>query len=100
MSFTGFFMNTEVTKESNMETISKMSEYAKRYHTAIGFGWVKDCGEKTENHYTVVDKEGKIVSDYTKIHPFTFSGEDKKFQGGETINVFGLGGIKFSTFIL
>ena len=99
MSFTGFSMNTEVTKECNMETISKMSYYAKKYHTAIGFGWVKDCGEKAENHYTIVDRGGKMISNYAKIHPFSFSGEDKKFQGGEAINVCELGGVKFSTFI-
>lgn len=74
MSFTGFSMNTEVTKESNLETISRISDYAKKYHTAIGFGWVKDCGEKSENHYTIVNKEGKMISDYAKIHPVFFRG--------------------------
>lgn len=98
MSFTGFSMNTEVTKESNLETISRISDYAKKYHTAIGFGWVKDCGKKSENHYTIVNIEGKMISDYAKIHPF-FSGEDKKFQGGKKIDVFELDGIRFSTFI-
>lgn len=99
MSFTGFSMNTEITKESNLKTVNKMTDYAKKYHIAIGFGWVKDYGEKSENHYTIVDKEGKIVSDYVKIHPFSFSGEDRKFKGGERINVFELNGVKFSTFI-
>lgn len=99
MSFTGFSMNTDVTKENGCETINKISDYAKRYHIAIGFGWVKDCGEKSENHYTVVDKEGNIISDYAKIHPFSFSGEDQKFRGGEKIIAFELGGVIFSTFI-
>lgn len=36
MSFTGFSMNTEVTKERNLETISRISDYAKKYYTAIG----------------------------------------------------------------
>lgn len=99
MSFTGFSMNTEITKESNLETVGKMADYARKYSTAIGFGWVKDCGEKSENHYTVINKEGRTVSDYAKIHPFSFSGEDKKFQGGEKIVVFDLGGIRFATCI-
>lgn len=99
MSFTGFSMNTEMTKEGNFETVNKISNYAKTYHIAIGFGWVKDCGEKSENHYTIVDKEGKVISDYAKIHPFSFAGEDKKFQGGEKIDIFKLNGITFSTFI-
>ncbi len=99
MSFTGFSMETDVTKERHLETVGKMAEYAKKYQLAIGFGWVKDCGEKSENHYSVIDKNGEIVSDYAKIHPFSFSGEDRKFQGGESIDVFELGRIKCSTFI-
>lgn len=99
MSFTGFSMNTDATKEHNMETISRIADYARQYGIAIGFGWVKDCGEKSENHYTIINKEGEIVSDYAKIHPFSFSGEDQKFQGGEHIVNFEHGGIKFTSFI-
>ena len=76
-----------------------MQQYAVQYHISIGFGWVKDCGEKSENHYTIVNKAGKIISDYAKIHPFSYSGEDIKFQGGNKIAVFELDNIKFSTFI-
>lgn len=99
MSFTGFSMETNRTKERQLETVNKMKEYAKKYQMAVGFGWVKDCGQKSENHYTVVDKNGEIVSDYAKIHPFSFSGENQKFQGGESIDVFELNGMKCSTFI-
>ncbi len=99
MSFTGFSMNTDITKESNMETVGTMAEYARKYHIAIGFGWVKDCGEKSENHYTIINKEGKTISDYAKIHPFSFAGEDRKFQGGDKIVFFDFCGIPFATFI-
>lgn len=99
MSFTGFSMETDVTKESHLETVNKMAGYAKKYRMAIGFGWVKDCGEKSENHYTVVNKNGEIISDYVKIHPFSFSGEDRKFCGGGKIDNFKFEGIPFSSFI-
>ena len=99
MSFTGFSMNTDVTKEHNLETVNRVADYAKKYRMAIGFGWVKDCGEKSENHYTIVNKDGEIISDYAKIHPFSFSGEDQKFQGGDRIVNFGLYGIQFASFI-
>ncbi len=99
MSFTGFSMNTNVTKEADLETVNKMIEFAQRYGVAIGFGWVKDCGEKSENHYTVVNRKGEIISDYAKIHPFSFSGEDRRFRCGENVEIFELGNIKFSTFI-
>ena len=99
MSFTGFSMNTTITKEAYHETINQIKEYAVQYQIAIGFGWVKDCGEKSENHYTVIGKDGIIISDYAKIHPFSYSGEDKKFQGGDQIAFFELDQIMFSTFI-
>lgn len=99
MSFTGFSMNTDATKEADFETIKKMTAFARQYHMAIAFGWVKDCGEKSENHYTVIDQYGDILSDYVKIHPFSYSGEDKKFQGGSNIPVFQFEGTTFATFI-
>lgn len=99
MSFTGFSMNTEATKENDEKTVYVMKSYSKRYGIAIGFGWVKDCGEKSENHYTVVNKDGEVISDYAKIHPFSYSGEDKKFQGGDKLTLFDIDGITFSNFI-
>lgn len=99
MSFTGFSMNTDVTKECGLESVKKITKYARQFETAIGFGWVKDCGELSENHYTIVSKKGKVISDYTKIHPFSFSGEDKKFRGGEKIVDFYFQDIPFSSFI-
>lgn len=99
MSFTGFSMNTDVTKESNYETVKRMMATAKNYKTAIGFGWVKDCGEKSENHYTIIGGDGDILSDYVKIHPFSYSGENEKFQGGKEIVCFRFNNISISTFI-
>lgn len=99
MSFTGFSMNTELTKEADGATIAFMNELSSRYQLNAGFGWVRDCGEKSENHYTIVDKTGTVISDYAKIHPFTYSGEDKKFRGGDKISYFELNGICFSSFI-
>lgn len=99
MSFTGFSMNTDITKENENQTLERMEKYARKYEIAIGFGWVKDCGLRAENHYTIVDKNGNLLSDFTKIHPFSYAGENEKFKGGEKIADFCLGGISFSTFI-
>lgn len=103
MSFTGFSMNTDATKERHENgvsgTILRMSDMAARFCVAVGFGWVKDCGGRCENHYTVVDGSGNVLSDYAKIHPFSYSGEDLKFQGGGALSCFSLNGIVCSTFI-
>lgn len=99
MSFTGFSMNTAITEERANESIKQVTNFAKEYNIAIGFGWVKDCGTKSENHYTIINKEGSIISDYTKIHPFSFSGENKNFSPGNDIVNFKLANIDFSSFI-
>lgn len=86
MSLTGFSMNTERTKETEKETVSRMRSLAERYQTAVGVGWVKDAGELCENHYSIVTPKGELM-DYAKLHPFRFAGETEYFQGGNALPV-------------
>lgn len=99
MSFTGFSMNTENTKEQDAQTIQRMRKIAQQYQVMLGFGWVKDCEKKCENHYTIVDEKGTVLSDYAKLHPFSYAGEDLKFQGGSMLASFSINGIPCSSFI-
>lgn len=102
MSFTGFSSNIAVTKEKNEETVKAMSDYAKMYGIAIGFGWVKECKDniqKAENHYSIISKEGKVLSDYVKIHSFQYGGEGEQFESGNFIQIFELHGIHFAQYI-
>ena len=99
MSFTGFSMNIELTKESKGETISLMQTLAVENEIAIGFGYVKDLGDVCENHYAVVDKQGKVISDFAKIHPFSAGYEDEKFVGGNKLTKYKIEGMRFSTFV-
>lgn len=77
-------MRTEIVGEEFEETLNRMKKIALLEKIAIGFGWVK--GKKqSENHYTIVDKNGAVLEDYVKIHPFSYSGEDQFFcEGRET----------------
>lgn len=99
MSFTGFSMNTRVTGEKNSYTVDRISNIAKQNDIAVGFGWVRWHDNKCENVYTLLDSSGKIVSEYVKMHPFSYSGEDKYFAGGDKVMVADFKGIPFSTFI-
>ncbi|MBQ8912757.1 MAG: hypothetical protein IJ054_01775 [Lachnospiraceae bacterium] len=147
MSLTGFSMNTDVTGESDYETVRKIKKLATEYKVAIGVGWTKKLNNESndllkseiknnkscdtlrskqendkfikkcmcENHYSILgpdeveefgiteeekckfdskfDKEIKgdkideldipMMFDYAKIHPFSYSGEDRFFVGGE-----------------
>lgn len=99
MSFTGFSMNVMLIGESGGETLHLMQEYARKYHIAVGFGWVKRNGDKGENHYTVVNNTGAVLADYIKIHPFSFSGEDNYYIAGSKTAVFPYSGHTFGLFI-
>lgn len=86
MSFTGFSMNTKLTAESG--EIVSISELAAKFQTAIAFGYVKALGEGvSENHYAIINKAGEMIHDYAKIHPFSYSDENKYFVGGNTVSV-------------
>lgn len=98
MSFTGFSMNTEITGEDEGETTEKIRELCRKYKISIGYGWVKNRNE-SENHYTIINKEGEQLADYIKIHPFSYSGENRYFIGGNHLTFFELNGIIFSTVI-
>lgn len=93
MSLTGFSMHTEKTKESSKETVERVRRLAGKYRTALGAGWVKDCGELCENHYSIVTPEEELL-DAVKLHPFRFGGEAKHFQGGAHLSVCEYGGFR------
>lgn len=92
MSFTGFSMNTKLTEEGDNDsypTIEFIKKLTMEYELAIAFGWVKkvDKVNKAENHYTIINSAGEVTLDYAKIHPFSYSEEDKYFQGGDMVYV-------------
>ena len=99
MSFTGFSMNVSATGELSGGTIRVMQEYARSYQIAVGFGWVRQTGDKGENHYTVLDESGMILADYIKIHPFSYSGENHCYIAGNQTVVFSFAGHRFGLFI-
>lgn len=88
MSFTGFSMNTEKTGETGKETAAAVRALAGKYSMSIGFGWVEKTEKKAKNHYTVVDASGNVLSDYVKIHPFSYSGEERYFEAGNGLSSF------------
>ncbi len=102
MSFTGFSMNVSVTGEVQKDvdsTVNFLTEAAKKYGMNIGGGWVEQCGEKGKNHYTIVSRKGEIMLDYVKMHPFSYSGEDKYYQAGDGYEVVEVEGIPLTAFI-
>ena len=77
MAFTGFSMNIEKIAEPEQDSLTRqqMERFARQYHVAIGYGWAaqgKKADQKAKNCFTLLDKEGKDLAQYMKIHPFSY----------------------------
>lgn len=93
MSFTGFSMNVEKTNVCKEEIIDIVGKLSAQKKVSIGFGWVGKEGLLAENHYTIVSpaagdgEEYEVISDYVKLHPFSYAGEDKCFKAGDWLSM-------------
>lgn len=89
MTLTGFSNNISLIAEDfeKSETIKQFSNLAKEFNISIIFGVVIEDNEKALNKCLFIDNFGNILSDYSKIHPFSFSGEDKFFNPGNKLSI-------------
>ncbi len=101
MTLTGFTMNTKKLSETieNSETIAFFKQKAQQYHIAICFGMIVKNEEKSENHCIVISKQGEMIADYAKIHPFSYGAEAKFYSAGEHITHYTIDDIVFSPLI-
>ncbi len=93
MTLTGFSMNTQTIKENpdKSPTIDFFSQQAIQNNLAIAFGIVLRKEAKATNNLIIVDKIGKVASSYSKIHPFSFSGENNYYSEGKELGICQIG---------
>lgn len=101
MTLTGFTMRPWLYAESwdadNIpDSVSFFMENSRKYKMKMAFGYIRavmadsdKMDDETkepvyENRLVLVDGE-KVVLDYAKIHPFSYSGEDKVYRAGENL---------------
>ncbi len=87
MTLTGFSMNIDKTAEAEdaNNSLREFQKIACENEVAIIFGMVIKDNEKAKNRAYFIDKSGEILASYDKIHPFSFAGEDKYFNGGDKV---------------
>lgn len=95
MTLTGFSMNISDIAEdrTTSSSVELFQQLAREFRIAILFGVVFQDGSKATNNAILVNDEGVIKGGYSKIHPFSFAGEDKVFNGGDQICLVNLGKI-------
>jgi predicted amidohydrolase len=84
MTLTGFTMKaSEHAEDLNGESFTFFSETAQKYSAHILAGIIEKSEKKFFNALVHISPEGKLVKSYRKIHPFSYSTEDKNYSKGE-----------------
>ena len=88
MTLTGFTMNAKSIAESfdDSASLRSFSEISKENGLWIIAGIVFTAGEKSENTLVAFSPKGIVEARYTKIHPFSFAGEDQYFCPGRDLS--------------
>ncbi|MEG0772781.1 nitrilase-related carbon-nitrogen hydrolase [Clostridium sp.] len=93
--------NSNISANNNINTINKVKALAVKFSINIGIGYIEKQLEslKGKNNYVLISKTGAILSNYSKIHPFTFGKESSHYSGGDTIKTAWINEFNICTFI-
>lgn len=84
MTLTGFTMHSNIYAEEIDGTGMKyFLSLASKLKTNIFFGIIEKNNNKFFNSLVHLSKEGLIAAYYRKIHPFSYTKEDKFYAGGD-----------------
>lgn len=99
MTLTGFSQKVNKIGEENCETIEWFKEQSVKHCIYTCFGHVEGNKDKGKNNLSIVSPKGELITTYTKLHPFSYSGEDAFYNKGEGLAVFNINEVKTSAFI-
>jgi predicted amidohydrolase len=93
MSLTGFSLdNARQAEAADGESIKAMQGIAEQHDIIIVFGLATKQHGKKYNTLVVLNRRGKIIHTYNKIHPFSHSKEHRIFSSGASLKPFKLEG--------
>ena len=92
----GFSLNTAKTHDASGETLTFLQRLATELHCTVhgsrtvpGDPAAPDPeSRKATNRATIIGPTGLILTEYAKIHPFSFGREPESFRGGETVHTY------------
>lgn len=99
MTLTGFTMNVDNMGEKQNESLEWFKQKAKKYNISIGFGYIRKIEDKGENRFVTISKNGAILCEYAKIHPFSFADEDRYYVPGDKVITYKIEDFIASAFI-
>ncbi len=102
MFSTGFSMNVDATAEGEERPSERFLVDSARRLAACTLGGVVTRwrpGVLAENQAVAFAPDGSELARYTKIHPFSFTGEDRRFARGREVVTFLWGGCTVAPFV-
>lgn len=101
MTLTGFSMNSILLAEHTENSISLdfFRNIALTHAITIHFGMTTTESNCYYNCSLTINSEGKVVSNYKKIHPFSYSNEDVYYSAGTELSQFEIHGKTFGSTI-
>ncbi len=98
MFTTGFSMDISKINDGS-ETDSLLSQAAEEYGLYIIAGFPVKENNIARNIARIYDRKGRPVTQYTKMHPFSYLQEDRYFISGSETVIFDIKGIPSTVFI-
>ena len=99
MTLTGFTMDINNLSLTEEEIINWIKKVAIENKMNIGLGFAIKVDERGKNKYVIVSQEGRILVKYTKIHPFSYGGENIKYYSGDEICICQINEFNITPFI-
>jgi len=83
LTLTGFTMRSKkFAEELGGKSINFFSHLANKYSTHVIAGFIESESHQFFNSLVHLNDVGEIVAKYHKIHPFSFTGEERHFGSG------------------
>ncbi len=95
MTLTGFTMESEKFAESENDlSFNFFSELAVKKNVNVIAGIIERVENRIYNSAFIINKDGKLINKYRKLHPFTYSGESDNYNKGNKTVIEEIAGIK------
>ena len=95
MTLTGFTMMPEKFSEAiKGDSFKFFAGIALKHKVFVAAGIIEENNGKYFNSLILLNPDGKLISSYRKIHPFSYSTEDKHYKKGKEVKIAGINKLK------
>ena len=95
MTLTGFtMMSGKFGEPLKGDSFKFFAGIALKHKIFVAAGLIEEDKGSFFNSLILLNPEGKLISKYRKIHPFSYSTEDKNYKKGDKIKIAEINGLK------